>query len=83
MYQEVRDIRESGKKEVDLDCIIQTLITDYPDDWLLTLEILEYAHLHHDREMIVMAESYLEEIKKYNPEYVHLIEQGKRLIRVS
>jgi phenylalanine-4-hydroxylase len=83
MYQEVRDVRESGKKEVDLDCIIQTLITDYPDDWLLTLEILEYAHLHHDPEMVVMAESYLEEIKKYNPEYVHLIEQGKRLIRVS
>jgi len=77
MYQEVRDMRESGKTEVDLDCIIQTLITDYPEDWLLTLEILEYAQMVDDREMEVMASSYLEEIKKYNPEYVHLIEQGK------
>jgi len=83
MYREVRDIRETGKKDVDLDCIIQTLITDYPEDWLLTLEILEYAHRHNDREMIVMAGSYLEEIKKYNPDYVHLIEQGKDLILVS
>jgi len=30
-----------------------------------------------------MAGSYLEEIKKYDPEYVHLIEQGKSLITVS
>jgi len=77
MYQEVRDMRESGKTEVDLDCIIQTLITDYPEDWLLTLEILEYAQMVDDRELEAMASSYLEEIKKYNPEYVHLIEQGK------
>jgi len=83
MYQEVRDIRETGKKDVDLDCIIQTLITDYPEDWLLALEVLEYAHKYNDREMVVMAGSYLEEIKKYNPEYVHLIEQGKSLITVS
>ena len=52
------------------------MITDYPDDWLLTLEILEYAKTVNDREMEVMASSYLEEIKKYNPEYVHLIDQG-------
>lgn len=76
MYQEVRDMRESGKAEVDLDCIIQTLIIDYPDDWLLTLEILEYAQKANHREMEAMAASYLEEIKKYNPEYVHLIDQG-------
>jgi len=79
MYQEVREMRETKKPEVDLDCIIQTLITDYPDDWLLTVEILELAREMNDMPMLAMAESYLVEIKKYNPEYIHLIDQGAEI----
>ncbi len=76
MYQEVRDMRETNKADADLDCIIQTLITDYPDDWLLTLEILEFAIKTKDEEIMAMAAAYLEEIKKAYPEYSHLVENG-------
>lgn len=76
MYQEVRDMREANKADADLDCIIQTLITDYPDDWLLTLEILEFAKKTKDEEIMAMAAAYLEEIKKAYPEYSHLVENG-------
>ena len=79
MYQEVRDMRETEKSEVDLDCIIQTLITDYPDDWLLTVEVMEYARNTNNTEIMAMASAYLEEIKKSNPEYAHLIDTGLSL----
>jgi phenylalanine-4-hydroxylase len=79
MYQEVRDMREANKDDANLDCVIETLIMDYPEDWLLTVEIFEYARKTNDPELRVMAEAYLEEIKKNSPEYIHLIEQGKKL----
>lgn len=77
MYDEVRDSREVNKQNVDLDCLIQTLITDYPTDWLLSIEILELAKQINEPEIAAMVLAYLEEIKKYNPEFVHLIENGK------
>ena len=79
MYQEVRDAREANRKDANLDCIIQTLITDYPEDWLLCLEVLELAQKIEDKGVEVMAEAYLEEVKKYNPEVIHLIENGNKL----
>ncbi|RLD80797.1 MAG: aromatic amino acid hydroxylase [Bacteroidetes bacterium] len=79
MYQEVRDVREANSADTDFDCIIETLITDYPDDWLLTIEVLEFARKTGNVELKNMAGSYLTEIIKNYPEYTRLIEQGKDL----
>lgn len=79
MYQEVRDVREANSTSTDFDCIIETLITDYPDDWLLTIEVLEFARKTGNAELKNMAGSYLTEIIKNYPEYTQLIEQGKDL----
>ena len=79
MYQEVRDMREANKSNANLECIIETLIIDYPEDWLLCVEIYEFARKTKDPGIQSMAEAYLEEVKKYNPEFVHLIENGKLL----
>lgn len=74
MYQELRDARESRRTDVDLDCILQTLITDYPDDWLLGLEVLEFAIKNNDKGSRAMALAYIDEIKKFNPDVSHLID---------
>lgn len=79
MYQQVRDMREGRIKDADHPCIIETLIIDYPEDWLLCLEILEYAKIKNDTGLKSMAAAYLEEIKKHSPELTHLIENGKRV----
>jgi phenylalanine-4-hydroxylase len=79
MYQEVRDMREANKDDADLECVIETLIMDYPEDWLLCVEVYEYARKTNNPVLKAMAGAYLEEIKKHNPEYLHLIEQGKEL----
>ena len=75
-------MREGNSSDTNFDCIIETLITDYPDDWLLTVELLEFATKTKNEAYKAMASSYLEEIKKHNPEIVHLIEQGKNLNQV-
>ena len=79
MYQEVRDMREANKSDANLECIIETLIIDYPEDWLLCVEVFEFAKKTNDLGVRSMAEAYLEEVKRYNPEFVHLIENGKQL----
>ncbi len=79
MYQELRDVRETNKQAANLDCILETLITDYPDDWLLSVELHEFAKKTKDQGLMAMVSAYLEEIKKHSPEYTHLIEQGKNL----
>lgn len=79
MYQEVRDMREANKSDANLECIIETLIIDYPEDWLLCVDIYEFAKKTKDPGIQSMADAYLEEVKRYNPEFVHLIENGKLL----
>ncbi len=74
LYQEVRTQRES--KNIDGDrllSIFRTLKSDYPKDWLLSLEIYE---LTLDEEVL----SYLEDLSIKRPKSEHLIKDGLQLI---
>jgi len=42
-YAEVRKIRESGLKPDDIEMVWKKIKVEYPDEWLLPLEILELA----------------------------------------
>lgn len=44
LYQQVRDIRESGKGEQNLAAIFEELKTNFRYDWLCALQILEILH---------------------------------------
>lgn len=44
LYQEVRDIREGSWSHSDLREIFENLKNDYPSEWLLALEILEFLN---------------------------------------
>ncbi len=41
LYRAVRDARESGTTAARLEAVYREVRADYPDDWLLALEILE------------------------------------------
>jgi len=78
-YEEVRDMRESNRNDIDLGGILLQLKNDYPEDWLLPVEIFEFARKTKDSELQAAALVYLEEICKSLPAYAHLIKQGKGL----
>ena len=73
MYHSVREIRETKKSTEPLQKIFTTLKEEYPNDWLLPLEIYE---LTKDEQVL----DYLEQLKVTKPKVAHLIENGLGLI---
>ncbi len=81
LYEEVRKMRKC--KQVDskrVETIFGQLILNYPNDWLLVLEIFEILNPIDDAALKGQVKSHLE--KAYNDESIkHLIEDGIRLIK--
>ena len=84
LYGTVRNIRENesvNNIESTLLTIIDTLTTDFPNDWLLRLEILELLskkNILSDQQKLLRQQ--LEKIKHVNDEYPVLIDRGLKLI---
>lgn len=81
LYDEVRDIRTEGHPFKRIPDIWQILKTNYPNDWLLPLEMLELASKHRIRRGLddEIREYLLEKVQK-NPELSNLINNGLNLI---
>ena len=79
MYQDVRDMREAKQSEIDMFDILNTLKSDYPEDWLLAVEIYEFARKTLNKELKKESAAYLKEIQKKHPKFSHLIENGEAL----
>jgi len=79
LYGKVRDIRENADSdtEVVLTEMIEKLTTDYKDDWLLRIEVMELLvknNLLPDKQLLLKKQ--LEEIKLLHDEFPVLIERG-------
>ena len=73
-YQTVRDIRETGDlKEVQLQEIFKKTQSDYQNEWLLPLEMLELTKDHNLQNEIT---NYLEKIADENSNLSSLILEG-------
>ena len=79
MYQQVRDLREANIAEAELFDFLDTLQTEYPDDWLLCVEIFEYAIKTNNKELKEKASGYLDQMKSEYPQHAHLIENARVL----
>lgn len=79
LYTEVRSIREENKSKENLGNILETLISEYPSDWLLSVEI---AELLQDTNAALLEKTriHLQNVKTARPEIAHLIEGGLELI---
>ena len=89
IYQDIRDIRgaiESGSLEPSqetsdrLETLLNKTQTDYPNDWLLQLDIFELSHLLPSVKWRSKAESGLKNLAQKNPAMRSQIENGLRLI---
>lgn len=78
LYAKVRSSREDDLKE-DLDLILKDLIQNHPQDWLLSLEIVEIAK-QHNLPIYNEALEHLLNVKEQRPEVSHLIANGLNLL---
>ncbi|GFD81465.1 phenylalanine 4-monooxygenase [Tenacibaculum sp. KUL118] len=79
LYDRVRELREGGTvSEEDIEEIFTEVKSNYKNDWLLSLELLELATLNNFSIKGALRE-YLEEMKS-NKSYTTLIENGLLLL---
>lgn len=80
MYQQVRDYRDGKNAKIDLLKIVSDLQTNYPNDWLLSIEIAELAARAHDENLRAVVLAHLNKVKENRPQVAHLITYGLELI---
>ncbi|MCB0283550.1 MAG: aromatic amino acid hydroxylase [Calditrichaeota bacterium] len=79
LYQSVRDFREKKDRTRDLNEVFTSLKENHPDDWLLSIELLEITNSNPDLKNEIL--NYLKHKKSEMPQVKHLIENGVALIK--
>lgn len=79
LYQSVRSIRENAITTNELLPIAETLIENYPKDWLLALEIIEILN-DSQNETSQKLLQHLQELKTQKPSLATLIDNGLELL---
>ena len=80
LYQTVRMIRESKDINTSLATIIKKLKEEHPNDWLLSVEIVELLKDRNEPQLLKEVMNYLESLKQRRSEVAHLITGGLNLI---
>jgi phenylalanine-4-hydroxylase len=80
LYQTVRSIRESNDTTTSLEPIFTKLQNNHPNDWLLSIELIELLNTRNETNLIQQILLHLENLKKQRPEIEKLISNGLELI---
>ncbi|REG98637.1 aromatic amino acid hydroxylase [Flavobacterium aquicola] len=80
LYQTVRSIRESNDTSTSLEPIFEKLLNNHPNDWLLSVELVELLHSRNETNLMGQILLHLENLKKQRPEIEKLISNGLELI---
>lgn len=80
LYQQVRDFREGKNKTISRHKVLEQIQKDFPDQWLLTVELYELAKTSNDQEFALEISQHLEGIKQRQPEVGQLIDDGISLV---
>ena len=80
LYQTVRSIRESNDTKTSLEPIFRKLQNNHPNDWLLSIEIIELLNARNETNLMQEVLLHLENLKKQRPEIEKLISNGLELI---
>ena len=81
LYSKVRENREGEANIPELMDIFEHIKENYPNDWLLALEILELISKLSDNGSAENLKSYLLSKKEENEEFSNLINNGLEMIR--
>jgi phenylalanine-4-hydroxylase len=80
LYQKVRTIRENDADKKDLKGIFDKISRQFPQDWLLSIEILELIKDSEVADLQTEIIMFLEKLKSDRPELNRLISDGLALI---
>ena len=80
LYQQVRDYRSGKNNTISRTKVLEELIENHPNDWLLTVELYELAQLDNETELAKKILKHLESIKQNKPEFGRLIDDGLHIV---
>ena len=84
LYRKVREARTNPSLRNQMETVLNKVVQDFPDDWLLSLEILEILDKVSGYEQISSSiRDYLNRLKKRKPEVENLISNGLKLIHLT
>ncbi|HET8737055.1 MAG TPA: aromatic amino acid hydroxylase [Pricia sp.] len=82
-YEQVRHFREGKNTNISRHKVFDALKNEYPNDWLLSVELYELAKSNGDSDFAEEIASHLEEVKRSRPDVGHLIDDGMGLVEAS
>ncbi|MBP0903228.1 aromatic amino acid hydroxylase [Mariniflexile gromovii] len=80
LYGQVRDYREGKNKTISRTKVLEQLMDDFPNDWLLPVELYELAFIGNETKLCDAIINHLETIKQNKPEVGRLIDDGLKII---
>ena len=80
LYQQIREFREGTNTTISRNKVFQEVKENYPDDWLLSVELYELAKNNNDVEFAEAILAHLQEVKQQQPSLGHLIDDGIDLV---
>ncbi|MGB5820885.1 MAG: aromatic amino acid hydroxylase [Saonia sp.] len=80
LYQQIRDFREGTNTTISRNEVFRELMANFPEDWLLSVELYELAKSNNDNAFGVLILNHLEAVKRNNPKVGHLIDDGVVLV---
>ena len=82
-YEQIRHFREGINTTISRNKVFKEIRENYPDDWLLPVELYELAKNNGDLDFAAKIQDHLEEVKQRNPQFGHLIDDGLALVDQS
>ena len=79
-YVQVREYRQGTNTTISRHKVFDVIKKDYPNDWLLSVELYELAKLNGDTDFAEDIAIHLETVKQNNPKLGHLIDDGLGLV---
>ncbi len=80
LYQQIREFREGTNTTISRNKVFKELKENYPEDWLLSVELYELARNNKDGDFGREILNHLQEVKQEHPELGHLIDDGISLV---
>ncbi len=79
-YQQIRHFREGTNTTISRNKVFKEIKENYPNDWLLSVELYELAKTSGDTDFIENISEHLETVKQRRPDIGHLIDDGLALV---
>ena len=83
LYQDVRDYRAGKNRTISKAKVLEELIEQHPNDWLLPMELYESAYLGNETKLTEKILKHLETVKQKNPNFERLIDDGLEIVRIK